>query len=424
MKNSDSRTRLDRVGTWLLWLVFLAYCLYAVSEFHGGYVNARQGEMPLYTDYTPTYAASLLVREAPAEFLFIREPMVDATQRTTRVMYGDITDEQANSVGWAPWMYPPHFILLVAPLAYFPYWISYLLWLGVTAIPYVVAMRRILVSRVALAFALAAPPVFYNIFFGQTGFISAGCIGLGLSFVGTRPALAGIFIGLASVKPHLGLLIPIALIAAGRWREFGVATLTVVGTIALSVSVYGDDPWFAFIGTSIFHLSGFEAGAYDFRPMASVLSSLRMAGVSMDVAWGLQNAALATMAFLVGWAWWSGRMRADTLGLRAAILCLATPLAIPMVYVYDLMLIVPGVAWIWQDVLTRGGRRWELPLMFGALVGILLVLPVARTWGVQVGPLIVAALLGLAVYRYVIALRLPAPPRDRVNGPAAVAAES
>ncbi len=408
---SEPRTRFERVGTRLLWLAFLAYCLLAVNEFHGGYVQARQGEMPLYTDYTPTYAASLLVREAPAELLFIREPMVEATLKATRVMYGDITDEQANSVGWAPWMYPPPFILIVAPLAYFPYWVSYLLWLGVTAIPYVVAMRRILASRVALAFALAAPPVFYNIFYGQTGFISAGFIGLGLSFVGTRPAIAGVLIGLASVKPHLGLLIPIALIAAGRWREFAAATLTVIGTIALSMFVYGDDPWFAFIGTSIFHMSGFEAGAYDFRSMASVMSSLRMAGVSMDVAWGLQNVALGSMAFLVGWAWRCGRERADTLGLRAAILCLATPLAIPMVYLYDLVLIIPGVAWIWQDVMVRGGRRWELPLLFGALVAIFLVLPVARTWGIQLGALIVAVLLGLAVYRYVVALKQP-----RVHG--------
>jgi hypothetical protein len=96
------------------------------------------------------------------------------------------------------------FIFAVAPLAYLPYLPSYLLW-------------------------LAAPPVFFNVMYGQTGFLTGGLIGLGLVLLGRRPILAGILVGLASVKPHFGVLIPLALIAGGYWRVFAaVATMAAI----------------------------------------------------------------------------------------------------------------------------------------------------------------------------------------------------
>lgn len=384
----------------LMWGIAFCYALFITWTLAAGYRAAARGDMPLYTDFTPTYAASLLVRTQPAENLYIPRFMAAAGRDAARAKYGDITPQQAHGVGFAPWMYPPTFILLIAPLAYLPYLLAWFVWLGVTALPYLAAIRRIVPGALAWPFALAAPPVFFNVMYGQTGFLSAGLIGLGLALLGPRPLVGGILIGLASVKPHFGVLIPLALIAGGHWRAFGAATLTVIATIVASVLAFGDDPWFAFIGTSLFHLQGFAAGAFNWVPMTTVLASVRMAGASLEFAWAAQYVSAALMAAMVIWAWWRGRARPDTLGLQAAILCLATPLAVPMAYLYDLVLIVLAAAWLWVDLHARGATRWAYALLLVPLGAVLAVKAVAATFGIQIGAVLVAILLGLALQRY------------------------
>lgn len=393
----------------VLWLVVAGYAGFIGWKHYEGHARAARGEMPIYTDYTPTYAASMLLREIPAEYLYVRGAMSEAGRLAAHAMYANITDKQAHGVGFAPFMYPPTFILLVAPLAYFPYLLSWFLWLGVTAVPYLAAMRRILPGRFAWPVALAAPPAFYNVIYGQTGFLTAGLIALGLSLLRRNPVWAGIFIGLASVKPHLGALIPLAFIAGGHWRAFASAALTVIATIVASLIVFGDDPWFAFIGTSLFHMEGFSYGAYNYLPMTTVLSTLRMADVSLGSAWLGQNISTTLMAVLVAWAWWRGRKRPDLLGLQAAILCMTTPLALPMAYLYDLVLLVPAAAWAWQDMHKHGAQTWEKAALAGTLSALLLVIPVSISFGVQIGAVLVAILLLLTLRRYRIGLGSPPP---------------
>ena len=384
----------------VLWLVVAGYVGFVAWTHVEGHVRADRGERPLYTDYTPTYAASMLVREVPAENLYDPRRMTEAGRRAAHAMYDGISDEQARRVGFAPWMYPPSFILLVAPLAYLPYLLSWLAWLAVTALPYVAAIRQILPGRLAWPFAFAAPPAFFNVMYGQTGFLTAGLIGLGLALLGRRPLVAGVLIGLASVKPHFGVLIPLAFAVGGHWRAFAAATLTVLALIVASVIAFGDDPWLAFIGTSLFHLEGFSAGAFNFVPMTTVLSAAHLAGLSVDAAWSAQYVAAGLMAALVAWAWWHGRGRPETLGLQAAILCLATPLALPMTYLYDLVLVVPAAAWLWADMRERGASQAEVALLVAALAALLPVKAVAGTFGIQIGPLVIAVLLALAARRY------------------------
>jgi len=106
----------------------------------------------------------------------------------------------------------------------------------------------------------------------------------------------------------------------------------------------------------------------------------------------------------VAWAWWRGRTRSDTRGLQAAILCLATPLALPMVYLYDLVLAVPAAAWLWADLQQRGAHPGERALLISTVAALLTVKAVAMTFGVQLGPLLLALLLGLALRRHHAAL--------------------
>lgn len=400
-----SPRRRDRLpnSRWLalLWLVALGYFAFVGWELARGYEAAARGEMPLYTDYTSLYAASLLVRTEPAENLFRPHQMYRANVASAYAVYGDgISEAQARKTGYAPWMYPPTFILFAIPLAYLPYLLSFFVWIAATSLPYLMAMRAIIRNRNAFPFALAAPPALFNLAYGQTGFLSAGLIGLGLAQLPRRPVIAGICIGLASVKPHLGVLIPLALAAGGHWRVFGSAAATVAGLVVASVAILGMDPWYGFIGTALFHLDGFQAGAYTWNSMTSVLSTAYMAGIELHHAWTLQHVTSAIVALCVTAVWRHGRSHPETLGLQAAILCLATPLAIPMVYLYDLAIIVPAAAWLWMDLRTRGAHGWEHLALILPLAALLPAFLIATHLGIQIGALCVATMLCLGLHRY------------------------
>lgn len=382
----------------------LGYAIFVGTKIVGGYRDAARGGTPLFTDFTPTYAASIIVRELPAEFVYMQRTMVAAGKEAARRIYGELTDEQAGVVGFAPWMYPPTFILLVLPLAYLPYLVAWAGWLGLTALPYLLTLRRILPERLGLPFALAAPPAFFNVMYGQTGFLTAGLIGSGLLLLRSRPLWAGLLIGLASVKPHFGVLIPFALLAGGHWRAFAAATASVLALIALSVLALGDDPWFAFIGTSLFHLEAFSVGAFALPAMVTPWSAARLAGMTIDQAWALQSLVSALMLTVVIWVWWRGRRHAESHGLQAAVLCIATPLALPLAFLYDLALVVPGLAWLWADMRSRGAGHEEYWLLGGGLAALLGAKELAKMLPVQIAPWILALLLGLALYRFLSAI--------------------
>lgn len=384
-----------------LWLIFAAYLAYVASMHFGGYARAARGERPWYTDFTHTYAASLLLRSHPAEDLYRDRIFSRGMQDAARIAFGPgLSDAQARSINFAPWMYPPPFIFVVAPLAFMPYLLAWLAWIVVTAVPYLTAMRAILRDRLAWPFALAAPATYSNLMYGQTGFLSAGLIGLGLAQLQRRPVIAGLLIGLASVKPHLGLLIPVALAAGGYWKTFGAAAVTTVALMVASALAYGMEPWYATLGSIDFYVEGFAVGGYNMLAMTSVLSTVRVAGGSVAAMWAGQHFATAAMVALVAWVWWRGRRRPDALGLQCAVLCFAAPLAVPMVYVYDLAILVPGAAWLWSDFRARGAKRWEIATLVAAVAAPMFVYEFAKISGVQLGAVAVAALLALALHRY------------------------
>lgn len=393
---------------WMLLLglaIFMGYLITVAVIHRDGRQAAAEGETPLLTDFTSLYAASMLVRQQAAVDLYRPREMYQASLLAAQAAYdGKLSEKQARAIGFHPWMYPPTFIPAAIPLAYLPYLFAWFAWLAVTSIPYLLALRTILKDQSFWLIALTAPPVFYNIMYGQTGFLTAGLIGLGLVWLQPRPMLAGICIGLASVKPHFGLLIPIALICGAHWKAFWTAAITVIVSAVAAGLLFGADSWFGFIGTLLSNMRGFEQGAYNWSVMPSVLGALHQAGLDLDWAWRGQMLAAAVALAAVGWAWWSQPGRTPLPGLDAAILCLATLLAVPMVYLYDLMLMVPAIAWLWADMRDRGYRKWELLLLTVCSAGLIGLREIGAA-GPMVGIALNFALLCLALLRQAEARR-------------------
>lgn len=352
--------------------IFIAYLGVIASMYADGRAAAERGDAPMFTDFTSLYAASLLLRQQPAADLYRPREMYQAGLRAAQAAYdGNLSEKQARAIGMNPWMYPPSFILLALPLAYLPYLPALFAWLALTALPYLLAMRTILRDQSFWLIALAAPPVFYNLIYGQTGFLVAGLIALGLAWLRPRPVLAGVCMGLAGVKPHFGLLIPIALICGAHWTSFAAAVATVVAGVAISALALGMDPWYGFLGTLFANLRGFELGIYKWWVMPSVTGALHLIGLDLGVASRVQGVATVIAAGAVAWAWWQAPHREAPPALQYAVLCSASLLAVPLVYLYDLVLLVPAIGWLWVDMRDRGYRRWELAALAVGSLGLL-----------------------------------------------------
>ena len=123
-----------------------------------------------------------------------------------------------------PFPYPPTVIPFLWPFAALPYWPACLLWLAVTGALYLIATRT---TGFGTLLSLLAPTTTLAIVAGQTGFLTAALLVGGLRLRVRRPVLAGLLFGLLTFKPQLGLMVPVALVAARDWRTIGATCATV-----------------------------------------------------------------------------------------------------------------------------------------------------------------------------------------------------
>src|SRR5664280_3490463 len=245
-----------RAGAWLTRarMRLVALALLAAFVLGAGFLIATSNGLndrfgrPLGTDFSNVYAAGTYVLDGQATAPF------DPTKQFAReqATFGQATQ-------FYGWHYPPFFLGLAGLLALMPYWLALIAWQGVTLLLYLLAIRAIVSphpevtsERLWLLLALAFPAVFINLGQAHNGFLTAALIGAALTQLDRRPLVAGILIGLLAYKPQFGPLIPLVLIATGRWRVFAAAAATVaVMTIAVTLA-FGVDVWSAFLATGKF----------------------------------------------------------------------------------------------------------------------------------------------------------------------------
>jgi hypothetical protein len=269
------------------------------------------------------------------------------------------------------WSYPPHIVLLLWPLGLLPYLPAYVLWCGLGLALYVFAARCGGARQNRILFLAIAPGVAVNMFFGQNGFLTAALMIGGLANLDRRPVLSGILLGLLTIKPQFGLLVPVLLATTGRWRIIAAAAATAVALAGVTSLWFGADIWGDFVQKVMPQQRGLIADAGDFGwPMvSSAFVNARLIGLPRDLAWVLQA---VFSAFAVVAVVWTFRRRRDPV-LSQAFFVVATFLFSPWMLNYDMVVF----GWIVALLRERQDNTkidhalalvvWTLPLTMMAL---------------------------------------------------------
>jgi hypothetical protein len=295
------------------------------------------------------------------------------------------------------WGYPPFTLVAFWPLAQLPYFWALAVW----TIGLFTAFAAVSLSKIdpdyrlkALSVLAAAPACLINTVCGQNGFLSAALMLGGISSVDRRPILAGVLFGLLIFKPHLGLVLPFALLAVGAWRVIFTASLTAAALVLISIAFFGIEPWHLYIGATGAYqtllLERFE-GFYTIM-MTSVVAAARISGISFQAAMIIQLAVALPVLVAACWA----VRRTNDPCRRAFVLVSAAPLITPYVFNYDLTALTAVLTWrLFRPF--PAGRSWVY-LIFAAAWFVPILLMYFNWMRVGAAPFVLAGIFALSVY--------------------------
>lgn len=253
------------------------------------------------------------------------------------------------------WLYPPHFLLLTAPLAALPYPAFKAVWIAVSVLSLLACVRLTAPKPLFYAATLLSPAAFASFLAMQAGPMVAAGLAAALVNAERRPVVAGIILAFLTMKPQFGLLAPLFLVAIGAWRAFVVAAIASMALMALSAALFGGGVWIEFFK----YFLGGGLGDHSLlihRDMVTVNQTIGKLGG--DVL--LRDAAQIFAIFAGGIAVYAAarRWRRD---MAIAFTLLASAFVSPSLWVYDWPLVAAGLL-----MATRAASPWPVAVQLGA----------------------------------------------------------
>lgn len=365
LRNGGFLTR-ERMTAWAaIFIVGYAIAIaYLGVTAHG--LNDYAGR-PLGTDFSDVYAAGTAASRDDATVPF--NIMQQANEE--RAIFGQATPVYG-------WHYPPFFLLIATPLAHLPYLPALFVWQSVTLLLYLTSLALLLHKsaspslahdRLWPLLALGFSAVFVNLTHGQNGFLTVALFSAGLALLGERPLLSGVLFGLLAYKPQFVIVIPLVLVATGRWKTFASAAVTVIGLAIVVTLLFGTTVWHAFLASTHFtRVVVLEQGGTGFNKIQSVFAWVRMWGGPVILAYSIQALTIIIVAPALV-ILWRGNIG---MGYKGAALCLAALLTTPYSLDYDLMLFAPVIA-----LLVAEGKAGKFARYEALLLAVLWFVPLA-----------------------------------------------
>jgi len=367
----------------ILFVLEVAAFLFLIAGTHGWIVPL---DHPLTTDFASFYAAGSLADAGEPSLAYDQAAHFAAEQAATE-----------KGIAYQFFYYPPVYLLLCAVLAHLPYLVAFVVFEALSLGLYLVVARRILDEKLSAALLpmLAFPAVFWTVGLGQNALLTAALFGAGMLCIDRRPAWAGLFFGALCYKPHLALLVPVALFAGRRWGTIAVAAATVAALACASAALFGWETWQAYLGAALNSPATYEFGRINLAGMISPFAAARLIGLDVAPAYAIQGVAALGAAALVAYVWGHDL----SVELRGAALAAATLIAVPVVLLYDFMLAAVAAAFLIRAARQSGFQPWEksgLALVFAVP---LLTLGLGQGWHVPVGPFASLLLLAMILAR-------------------------
>ena len=163
-----------------------------------------------------------------------------------------LQQEQLDAIGshitvaqLARYVSPPPLAWIVTPLTLLPYQVAYWTWCGVLMAALLLAWDAAAPGRgrarlIFLVAAIGWLPIIYGLQLGQPALLVAASVAACAALLRKgRDVEAGAVLGVLVVKPQLALLVPLALLVAGRRRAFASAVVVLAVVAAASLIALG-----------------------------------------------------------------------------------------------------------------------------------------------------------------------------------------
>jgi len=311
-----------------LLLVFAAFAGHALPQV----IRAITGQSQLFGDFEAQWSFARFAQAGHA----------------SRIYDADLLHEfQLTLDPWLkqkfPFPYPPTYLLTIWPLGWMPYGVAYAVWDLVTLALFLWAVFGDRPRPLMLLFVALAPVTVIALDYGQNGLLVSALIVGGMRLMGPRPILGGVLLGLATIKPQLGLLIPVAVLASGRWSVLIAAAASATVLALASVWAFGWDVWPAWLDGAVGHADYLEHNVNNYlKP--GIMANLALFGVAMPVAHAVQALVAVVVAAIV---WVCFRRRTGDLSIAA--LQVGTFVAMPYVFRYDMPMLANAILLLVRD---------------------------------------------------------------------------
>ena len=303
-------------------------------------------------------------------------------------------------------LYPPQVSIFFAPISWMSYGWALAAWWIVSALIYALCCHVVwnlcpaLQSHrtTILIAAIAFPPFFHLIAWGQTSALAVACFtAIFLCLQKQRKFLAGVALGCLIFKPQLALVAGVVFLATGAWKILIGSALSATAQLSVGILYYGMQPlrhWFETLWRVRSLLPLLEPRTYQTHCLRTFWTMLIPWPDVAVVAYAISAIVVLVLTIAV----W--KRTAMPLSLRYSMLLLATVLVSPHLTVYDLVILAPALLltanWLVQQPLTPHTRLMASLLYL--VYALPLAGPVAQWTHLQLSVIAMTALMYL-IYR-------------------------
>ena len=240
----------------------------------------------------------------------------------------------AGEAGLHPFNYPPTYLFLIWPLGGLSYLVALIVWQVLTVAVFAAALHVAGLRPLEILAATVAPATVLNFSAGQNGCLTSALLIAGLALLARRQITSGVLFGLLTLKPHLGLLVPVVCLAQSRWLAIATAACPAFALIGASILVFGPASWSAYLDFLVeFQVQVQAQISSEFlKYSATVLMAEQILGLPKALAYGVQIAISLGVGAVVFLAY---RRTLDET-LRLILVLVGVSLVTPFGFLYDL----------------------------------------------------------------------------------------